>query len=465
MSAVTINAETSLVDIEVEDIHPAEDNPRQDLGDLSELVESIKGVGILQPLIVVPRPGMPGYLNVAGHRRLAAAKLAGLTTVPCIVRHDLDAQARREAMLVENIQRRDLSVLEEARGYTQLVNDHGYSQRDLAAKLGVNQSHISKRIKLMVLPAELLDKVDAGEVTVETGLQLATLQKDPERFQAVVDGGCREWEVRNQLVAFKHDLKLAKARTEAEKDGLTFVDSPSAWVSLYRIADAGPAYISACVTTGLDIDPDTHHELDCHAVSVDRAGADELVGVCTMPVNHRISAETRDQARDRLAEPELSEEAKARQAKMEILERQSEGRAALERELLDRLDAGELDLEDPQLLAHVLTQLLDAALDMIDPRSLATRIGLETEETYWPRVEVLAYATANTGQLLRTVFAAALEAGSYSGRFLPDFDEDGQPTPHAHHLELLRQHGYAPCQEELDALNPPTDTDDTGDAT
>lgn len=124
-----------IVYIPVDKLHPHPDNPRKDLGDLTELTESIKISGVLQNLTVVPwfseltrRPcddpkqqEEMGYRVIIGHRRLAAAKLAGLTELPCIIREMYhDEQVR--TMLVENMQRSDLTVYEQAQGFQMMLN-------------------------------------------------------------------------------------------------------------------------------------------------------------------------------------------------------------------------------------------------------------------------------------------------------------------------------------------------------
>lgn len=98
--------------ISIADLHPHKDNPRKDLGDLSELTESIKVNGIFQNLTVTPRPE-GGYTVIIGHRRMEAAKLAGLTELPCAV-VDMDERTQLSTMLLENMQRSDLTTYEQA---------------------------------------------------------------------------------------------------------------------------------------------------------------------------------------------------------------------------------------------------------------------------------------------------------------------------------------------------------------
>lgn len=136
--------------------HP--DNPRKELGDLTELADSIKENGVLQNLTVVPRigeiSGQPTgtYTVVIGHRRLAASKLAGLKELPCVV-SDMTLRDQVRTMLMENIQRADLTVYEQAQGF-QMMLDLGDSIDEIARKSGFSQTTVRRRVKLLELDQE-----------------------------------------------------------------------------------------------------------------------------------------------------------------------------------------------------------------------------------------------------------------------------------------------------------------------
>ncbi len=168
---VTETTDLELVWLAVEHLHPAEDNPRHELGDLDELAASIVSVGVLQPLVVVERIVGGGYTIVAGHRRHAAARIAGAETVPCVVR-TMNLAERQTAMLVENLHRRDLDPLDEATGFQHLA-DLGHSQREIAELVGCNQSHVSRRLALTKLPDKAVQLVRAGTIQLRTAEQLA----------------------------------------------------------------------------------------------------------------------------------------------------------------------------------------------------------------------------------------------------------------------------------------------------
>lgn len=158
-------------EIPLDELVPFANNPRSDLGDLDGLAASIDAVGIIEPLVVAAN-GPHGYTVVAGHRRLAAAKQAGLTTVPCIHRGFRSTADMIELTAIENLQRADLSPLDEARAMQALV-DLGRTQRDIAERVGCNQSHVSRRLTLLELEQPDLDRLRAGTITVREAEQIA----------------------------------------------------------------------------------------------------------------------------------------------------------------------------------------------------------------------------------------------------------------------------------------------------
>lgn len=139
-------------------------NPRKQLGDLTDLAASITSQGILQPL-VVRRAGRGQYLLLAGHRRLAAAKLAGLRHVPVVCR-DLDATV---VALAENGHRRGLTPVEQARALGQL-HDAGHTQAQIARLTGYSESHVSARLMLLQLAPATLGRVERGELHPDDAL-------------------------------------------------------------------------------------------------------------------------------------------------------------------------------------------------------------------------------------------------------------------------------------------------------
>lgn len=156
--------ETGLVEVPVQAVAPNPRQPRQAFGEeaLEAMARSIQEVGVLQPIVVRRLNG--GYELVAGERRLRAAKLAGLATVPAIIRTTDDTESLREA-LIENIHRQDLSPLEQAAAFQELQDDLGATQEELAERLGHSRSHVANTIRLLQLPPEVQRLVADGSLT------------------------------------------------------------------------------------------------------------------------------------------------------------------------------------------------------------------------------------------------------------------------------------------------------------
>lgn len=164
-------------------------NMRLDPGDLTELAWSIRRYGILQPLLVTPTKS--GYLVVNGHRRLAAARRAGLEEVPAIVR-EMDDEERLALMIVENVQRRHLSPLEEAHGFERLVKK-GKKQHEIAGMIDKSQTYVSFRIKLLTCDEETQQKVHRGELALMKAIGYVKETRDGDRGHRK-DGNTR-WQV------------------------------------------------------------------------------------------------------------------------------------------------------------------------------------------------------------------------------------------------------------------------------
>lgn len=175
--------------IPIDDLHPHPDNPRKDMGDLTELAESIKVNGVLQNLIVSMRwsdekKRIDGYRIVCGHRRHAAAKLAGITELPCIVAC-MTPQEEFRAMMMENVQRENLSAYEEAEGF-QTMLDMGESVKQVAQTTGFSETTIRRRAKLLDLDREKFHKAEERGATMSDYLKLNEIT-DPVRRNTVLD--------------------------------------------------------------------------------------------------------------------------------------------------------------------------------------------------------------------------------------------------------------------------------------
>lgn len=156
------------------------EQPRREFDEeaLQALAESMKEAGVLQPLLVIERGGR--YQIVAGERRFRAARLAGLTSVPCIVR-DFTPQEQMEAALIENIQREDLNAIEEAAAVRQLMDRCGYTQEKAAKRLGKSRPAVANLLRLLSLPEAVKAQVTAGKLSAGHARVLAGLED--ERLQ------------------------------------------------------------------------------------------------------------------------------------------------------------------------------------------------------------------------------------------------------------------------------------------
>ncbi len=163
-----------LLEVPVDAVAP---NPRQprtlfEDGALEALALSIQEVGVLQPIVV--RKSASGFELIAGERRLRAAKLAGLATIPAVVRDSDDAESLREA-LIENIHREDLNPIELAEAFRELLEELGLKQETLAERLGMSRSHIANTIRLLQLPPEVQRLVAEGKMQAGHGRALLSL--------------------------------------------------------------------------------------------------------------------------------------------------------------------------------------------------------------------------------------------------------------------------------------------------
>lgn len=171
-----------IVYLPIGNIQPNPEQPRKTFepNAMRELAASIKRYGILQPLSVRRRGG--GYELVSGERRLRAAKLVGLRDVPCIIL-DVDSQESSILALVENIQRKDLDFIEEAEGIHRLVNAHGYKQEEIARLVGLSQSAVSNKLRILKLSPELLFMIRDTGLTERHARALLRLEDDKDRLE------------------------------------------------------------------------------------------------------------------------------------------------------------------------------------------------------------------------------------------------------------------------------------------
>ena len=174
--------------IDIEKIKANENQPRTIFDDekIAELASSIKENGLIQPLIV--RKCNRNYQIIAGERRYRACKLAGLKTVPCIIK-DIDDKQMDTYAIIENIQREDLTPIEEANAYKTLIDTYGMSQTELANKVGKKQSTIANKLRLLKLSDEVKDDLKSKQITERHARAMLSLQpeKQEEVLHEVID--------------------------------------------------------------------------------------------------------------------------------------------------------------------------------------------------------------------------------------------------------------------------------------
>jgi ParB family transcriptional regulator, chromosome partitioning protein len=204
----------------IEDVHPASDNPRQrfDEQKLNELAESIKNQGVVQPLVVRQRstPEGGGFWLIAGERRWRAAQRAGLKSVPVVVK-EVQAREAYELTLVENLQREDLNPIEEAEAYQRLSAEFGYTQEQLAQRVGKDRATVANALRLLKLPQKVRNLVASDELQMGHARALLGLEAEPaiERAAARV--------VQKQLSVRQTEELVRRERGDGKK-----ADKPSA---------------------------------------------------------------------------------------------------------------------------------------------------------------------------------------------------------------------------------------------
>jgi ParB family transcriptional regulator, chromosome partitioning protein len=170
--------------IPIEDIDPNPDQPRQALGDLSELVASIREKGVLEPILVRPRGSR--FQIIAGERRYRACSEIGLAEIPCIVRETGDAEMM-ELALIENLQRKDLSVFEEADGLKVLAQAYGYTHERMAEKIGRSRTSITETLTITAMPDDVRELCRLADIHSKSLLLQIVRQSDAPKMIALIE--------------------------------------------------------------------------------------------------------------------------------------------------------------------------------------------------------------------------------------------------------------------------------------
>lgn len=209
-NSVEENSSASAVKLSLNEIEPNKDQPRKTFDEkaLSELADSIAQHGVIQPLLVRPMPD-GSYQLVAGERRWRAARRAGLSEVPVVIREMSDSEMM-ELALIENLQREDLNPIEEAEGLQQLIHTYGLTQETAAARVGRSRPAIANALRLLSLPTPILELTRDGEISAGHARALLSLN-DEEKMVEIAD------QILKKEISVREVERLAKAAAKEKK--------------------------------------------------------------------------------------------------------------------------------------------------------------------------------------------------------------------------------------------------------
>jgi ParB/RepB/Spo0J family partition protein len=292
----TATAEKVIVYLPVDSIENHPDNIRADVGDVLELAQTITTMGMRTPLIVLPPSDDDVHLVVAGNRRLAAARVAGLAEVPCIV-EDLKTEEILELMLVENCQRVGLTPVEEGRAFARLASECGYTVADIARKVGTSVPTVRSRLDLVMLPPAVLARFGNG-LNLADATTLAGWAHDAEvmaHVAALPAKACKN--LAQELDRFVTDRSREQAMTAARRDldeaGLVEIRYANSWERPSNVFTPHRASVTVASFGELPDGVD-HADEECHVVylqpqRVPGTALDwevERIGVCIAPARH-----------------------------------------------------------------------------------------------------------------------------------------------------------------------------------
>jgi ParB/RepB/Spo0J family partition protein len=422
-----------LIEVSLDDINIPPGNHRHDLGDLNGLAESIRTIGLVQPITVRQRDA-GGYELVAGQRRVAAARLAGLSTLPAVVRGYADIESRK-AMAVENLNRKDLEPLEAA-AYQELL-DLGIGAEEVAGLAGTSAQQISDHTSLLSLPRKVRRELAGCAIDYPTALLLTQLADTPERLTRALHNARDGWSltsaVQHELHARELERKTESSRAELEKRGVPIIERPrDSFSPRPRVRRLGNGWGCIPLTQA------KHAREACHAAYIEEHTGD-IVFVCIDVQRHVGVVPGVEAPAD--AKAERAAKRSERQAQRRAL---AERRALLTRHLQSIDDAAAANhhaqrisvLDVDEAVASVACELLGHAGGGAEyhghARSLTARVA------------------ANPEELAQVVLAVALgRAEVYSGR---EYISTDQRALVAEHLRYLTGLGYQATELELDVI-------------
>ncbi|MEC9432864.1 MAG: ParB/RepB/Spo0J family partition protein [Pseudomonadota bacterium] len=250
--------------IAIDLIRPNPDQPRRRFSEteIDELAASIRERGVIQPLVLRPDPSGDGYQIVAGERRWRAAQRAQLHEVPAVVR-DLDDATVLEVAIIENVQRADLTPVEEARGYSRLMQEFGHTQEKLAGIVGKSRPHIANALRLLTLPEPVLRHLDEGRLSAGHARALVTAENPVALAEQVI---ARNLSVREtEALARRAKPEAPARRPAAGKD-----------------ADTRALEMDLSANLGMKVRIDHKGEKDGGELRIRYASLDELDAICQL---------------------------------------------------------------------------------------------------------------------------------------------------------------------------------------
>jgi len=211
------DGEEIIQSIQVIEIEPNKNQPRRSFPteSIEELAKSIEKYGVIQPIIVTKQTGF--YEIVAGERRWRAAKKAGLTEMPCIVREG-DDRKNKEIALIENIQREDLNPIDKARGFRQLLDEYGMTQQQLADTIGLNRSTVTNVLRLLNLDERVMQLAIEGKLTEGHCRSLLVIDDNDKQYEAalrIIEKGETVRDIEEKVQDRKKVSKKYEERREA----------------------------------------------------------------------------------------------------------------------------------------------------------------------------------------------------------------------------------------------------------
>ena len=240
-SSVQSSSIDTLLQVSPEQIVPNPQQPRKhfDEKSLNELAQSIRAQGVLQPLIVRKHPELPNqYELVAGERRWRALKQIDVAQVPVVLRNVSDNEIL-EVSLLENIQRENLTVIEEAQSYHDLLQIHGYTQEELAKKLGRDRSTIANMLRLLQLPSALKNDLETGRITSGHARSILSLPNEGVQLEMRQRLLRNSWSVREteRQVRMKLDYLSKFSQRDGSNNSDTSASSPDPEIQLQHLED------------------------------------------------------------------------------------------------------------------------------------------------------------------------------------------------------------------------------------